>query len=154
MSTQNPAPTCGGCEGKGAHSRACRSPIHTIADLVDNLGDTLSNHPNQANTAWNLAAQLRAIAAPAGVVDREAVALLIHHGRHVCRDCPGIPSINDVATAQAILDLLPTRTVAQVKGEAWDEAVTEACCESCGCLRAKNVPNPYRADELERRNGR
>lgn len=26
---------------------------------------------------------------------------------------------------------------------AWDEAVTEACCESCGCLRAKNVPNPY-----------
>lgn len=80
--------------------------------------------------------------APAGEIDREAA----HRAGGQAYAEGGGPDV----VVDAVLAVLPTRTVAQVKAEAWDEAFTEACCESCGCLRAKNVPNPYRADELER----
>jgi len=51
---------CGGCQGLGAHTRACRDPIGHLADQIEGLGDQLgSNQPGLANTAYRLAGTLR-----------------------------------------------------------------------------------------------
>lgn len=55
--------TCGGCQGLGAHSRACLSPLLALAERVESIGDLLS--PVLANRAWRVAEEMRALAAPA-----------------------------------------------------------------------------------------
>lgn len=52
--------TCGGCQGRGAHSRACVSPLRALAESVESLGDSLS--PVLANRAWRAAEQMRELA--------------------------------------------------------------------------------------------
>ncbi|AXQ64787.1 hypothetical protein SEA_LEROY_85 [Gordonia phage Leroy] len=56
--------SCGGCEGKGAHSPRCRTQpgwfFRRLADQAAALGDAIGpNDYDAANTAWVLAARLR-----------------------------------------------------------------------------------------------
>lgn len=51
---------CGGCEGRGAHRKACRDPLGYLADRVEDLGDQIgSNNIGQANEAYRIAADIR-----------------------------------------------------------------------------------------------
>lgn len=51
---------CGGCQGLGAHTRACRDPLGHLADQIEGLGDQIgSNAPELANQAYRIAGTLR-----------------------------------------------------------------------------------------------
>jgi hypothetical protein len=59
---------CGGCNGLGAHSRRCHTQPgflwRIFEDKAEELGDLIgSNDPEAANTAYALAARMRAKAA-------------------------------------------------------------------------------------------
>lgn len=56
---------CGGCDGKGAHSRRCTTQPgwlwHRLHDAADELGDLIgSNDPEAANMAYAIAARMKA----------------------------------------------------------------------------------------------
>lgn len=90
--------------------------------------------------------------APAGVIDREALWDAIVAVRDASPRLKNDAETDDII--DAILNLLPGRTVAQVKAEAWDEgyATGHDCVGAAtDCTRR---PNPYRADELEREDKR
>ena len=86
--------------------------------------------------------------APAGVVDQETAHLA---GGRAYAEGGGPDDVVD-----AVLAVLPTRTVAQVKAEAWDEGVKVALDDLVddGLISAVLALNPYRADELEREDKR
>lgn len=56
-------------------------------------------------------------------------------------------------TADAVLDVLNTRAVVQVKAEAWDEGYQQGAMDTLGSPRDAAY-NPYRADGLEREDRR
>lgn len=57
-------PDCGGCKGKGAHSRRCRTNpgwfYYRLQDMAENLGDTISsNDVTSANMAYAIASRMK-----------------------------------------------------------------------------------------------
>lgn len=101
------------------------------------------------------------LSAPAGVTHRETIARSLHavdaEHEFLGDDSQAWDDCNQgyyLRRADAVLAVLPTRTVAQVKAEAWDEGATAASPHGGAYLRSILIGNPYRADELEREDKR
>lgn len=58
-------PDCGGCKGRGAHSRRCRTNPgwfwYRLQDMADELGDMIgSNDCESANMAYTISSRMKA----------------------------------------------------------------------------------------------